>query len=61
LPLSTWEPAAHLQALGGMNNAQYSGDSGAGRGFMIVVIPGRVEDANPESRDSPVRNCAPEV
>src|SRR6185436_11377822 len=26
-----------------------------------VVIPGRCEAANPESRDSPVRNCAPEV
>src|SRR5882724_10601908 len=25
------------------------------------VIPGRVEDANPESRDSPMRNCASEV
>jgi hypothetical protein len=27
----------------------------------LKVIPGRVEDANPESRDSPVRNCVPEV
>ena len=25
------------------------------------VIPGRLEGANPESRDSPMRNCAPEV
>src|SRR5207244_8494283 len=25
------------------------------------VIPGRCEASNPESRDSPVRNCAPEV
>ncbi len=23
------------------------------------VIPGRLEEANPESRDSQVRNCAP--
>ena len=26
-----------------------------------TVIPGRIEDANPESRDSPMRNCASEV
>jgi hypothetical protein len=26
----------------------------------IEVIPGRVEDANPESRDTLARNCAPE-
>ena len=26
-----------------------------------TVIPGRVEDANPGSRDSPMRNCASEV
>jgi hypothetical protein len=25
------------------------------------VIPVRIEDANPESQDSPVRNCASEV
>ena len=25
------------------------------------VIPGRLEEPNPESWDSPVRNCAPEV
>jgi hypothetical protein len=26
---------------------------------VLNVIPGRIEDANPESRDSRVRNCAP--
>src|ERR1700737_5440695 len=26
-----------------------------------TVIPGRVEDANPESRDSPMCNCTSEV
>src|SRR5207244_11362115 len=26
-----------------------------------AVIPGRLEEANPESRDSPMRNCASEV
>jgi hypothetical protein len=28
---------------------------------MIEVIPGRIEDANPESRDSPMCNCTSEV
>ena len=27
----------------------------------LDVIPGRIEDANPESRDSPMCNCASEV
>jgi hypothetical protein len=27
----------------------------------LIVIPGRCEASNPESRDSPGRNCAPEV
>src|ERR1700738_4816598 len=29
--------------------------------FWLSVIPGRVEDANPESRDSPMCNCTSEV
>src|ERR1700693_123903 len=28
---------------------------------MLVVIPGRCTASNPESRDSPMRNCASEV
>ena len=28
---------------------------------LSAVIPGRCAASNPESRDSPVRNCAPEV
>src|SRR5262249_1993619 len=28
---------------------------------FALVIPGRCEASNPESRGSPVRNCAPEV
>src|SRR5712671_3754033 len=30
-------------------------------GLTRAVIPGRCEASNPESQDSPVRNCAPEV
>src|SRR5437879_11053192 len=29
--------------------------------FSLPVIPGRCEASNPESRDSPMRNCASEV
>src|SRR5947199_15924 len=37
-------------------------DRGAGFKLRLTsVIPGRCEASNPESRDSPVRNCAPEV
>jgi hypothetical protein len=28
--------------------------------ISLSVIPGRLEEANPESRDSLVRNCVPE-
>ncbi|SCB53512.1 hypothetical protein GA0061098_1019123 [Bradyrhizobium shewense] len=28
---------------------------------LARVIPGRLAEPNPESRDSPVRSCAPEV
>jgi hypothetical protein len=27
----------------------------------VAVIPGRIEDANPESRDSPMCHCTSEV
>src|SRR5256885_5760945 len=32
-----------------------------GDGKADTVIPGRLASANPESRDSPMRNCASEV
>src|SRR3954466_10091665 len=41
-----------------MHHGTYARGGGVAK---FVVIPGRVEDANPESRDSPVRDCAPEV
>jgi hypothetical protein len=31
------------------------------RRFWNFVIPGRIEDANPESKDSPMCNCTSEV
>jgi hypothetical protein len=36
-----------------------AGDEAHDCAISLTVIPGRVEDANPESRGSPVRNCAP--
>jgi len=41
------------------NSVSTDGEGGVGLG--LIVIPGRCEASNPESRDSPVRNCAPEV
>src|SRR5450432_2846640 len=46
--------------------AAYRGDRGdggevSGLGFRSVVIPGRREASNPESRDSPMCKCTSEV
>jgi hypothetical protein len=35
------------------------GSRGESEGAYLDVIPGRLEEVNPESRDSQVRNCAP--
>src|SRR6202043_3061730 len=51
----------HLQLAGRAPAADRLGAVSGEIGISYAVIPGRVEDANPESRDSPMCNCTSEV